>query len=55
MTLEELEHDYIQRILNMAHWKVMGKGGAASILGMKPTTLFYRMKKLGIRKSSRPL
>jgi transcriptional regulator with GAF, ATPase, and Fis domain/tetratricopeptide (TPR) repeat protein len=55
MTLEELERDYIQRILNLTHWKVMGKGGAASILGMKPTTLFYRMKKLGIGKSSKLL
>lgn len=55
MTLEELEHDYIERILNMTRWKVMGRGGAASILGMKPTTLFYRMKKLGIRKSGKAM
>ena len=52
MTLEELERDYIERVLNMTHWRVMGKGGAASILGMKPTTLFYRLKKLGINRSS---
>jgi DNA-binding NtrC family response regulator len=55
MTLEELEHDYIERILNMTRWKVMGRGGAASILGMKPTTLFYRMKKLGIRKAGKAM
>ena len=40
VTLENLERDYIERILNMARWKVMGRGGAAAILGMKPTTLF---------------
>ncbi|RJR47346.1 MAG: GAF domain-containing protein [Desulfobacteraceae bacterium] len=51
MTLQDLERDYIERILNMSRWKVMGPGGAASILGMKPTTLFSRMKKLGIRRS----
>jgi transcriptional regulator of acetoin/glycerol metabolism len=27
-----------------------GRNGAAAILGLKPTTLFFRMKKLGLRK-----
>src|SRR5262249_60949924 len=29
-------------------WRVSGVGGAAEFLGLKPTTLEYRMKKLGI-------
>ena len=54
MTLEEMERAYIERILNLTRWRVMGQGGAASILDMKPTTLFSRMKKLGIKRSSPP-
>jgi transcriptional regulator with GAF, ATPase, and Fis domain len=33
---------------------VSGPRGAARILGLKPTTLESRMKKLGVRKPSRP-
>jgi len=51
LTLEELERDYVERILNITHWRVMGKDGAALLLGMKPTTLFYRMKKLGLKRT----
>jgi transcriptional regulator with GAF, ATPase, and Fis domain/tetratricopeptide (TPR) repeat protein len=50
MTLENMERAYIERILNMTRWRVMGHGGAAAVLGMKPTTLFSRMKKLGIKR-----
>jgi transcriptional regulator with GAF, ATPase, and Fis domain len=32
----------------MAHGKVHGKGGAAELLGMNPSTLRYRMDQLGI-------
>ncbi len=50
MTLQDMERHYVEKILGMTHWKVAGRGGAASVLGMKPTTLFSRMKKLGIRR-----
>ena len=46
----EMERDYLMKVLNATHWKVSGKKGAAAILGLKPTTLFFRMKKLGLRK-----
>jgi len=36
--------------LKKAGWKVSGPGGAAEILGMRPTTLAHRIKSLGIRK-----
>ena len=39
--------------LKQCDWKVYGSGGAAEMLGMKPTTLIYRMKILGIRRPSR--
>ena len=48
--LAEMERDYLEKVLNATHWKVSGRNGAAAILGLKPTTLFFRMKKLGLRK-----
>jgi formate hydrogenlyase transcriptional activator len=48
--LADMEKGYIEKILNATHWKVSGPNGAASILGLKPTTLISRMKKLGIEK-----
>lgn len=35
--------------LNKAGWKVHGPGGAAELLGLKPTTLFSRMRKLKLK------
>ncbi|WP_455377207.1 sigma-54-dependent Fis family transcriptional regulator [Petrachloros mirabilis] len=49
-TLEELEHDHIVRALEHTNWRVSGDKGAAAILGLKPTTLEARMKKLGITR-----
>ncbi|MCZ6679391.1 MAG: hypothetical protein O7E52_19335 [Candidatus Poribacteria bacterium] len=34
--------------LEHANWKVFGRGGAAELLGVKPTTLVTRIKKMGI-------
>lgn len=48
MTLEEMERHYIDDILNRTGWRIKGDGGAALILGMNPSTLYSRMKKLGI-------
>jgi transcriptional regulator with GAF, ATPase, and Fis domain len=36
--------------LNQSNWKVSGNGGAAELLGIKPTTLTDRIKSFGIRK-----
>ena len=47
-TLEELERQQIIKILETTDWRVSGERGAAKILGIKPTTLEYRMRKLGI-------
>lgn len=52
VTLEELERQHIQRVLELANWQVRGARGAAEILGLKPTTLESRMKRLGIVRKS---
>ena len=49
--LEEVEKDYIIRTLEQTNWKVSGEKGAAKILGLNPTTLEARMKKLGIKRN----
>jgi len=49
-----MERDYVRKVLDVTHGKVMGPGGAASILCMKPTTLFSRMKKPGAEKHKSP-
>jgi len=36
--------------LEQAGWKVSGPGGAAEILGVKPTTLASRLKRFGIER-----
>jgi formate hydrogenlyase transcriptional activator len=52
--LEEVERDHIVRALEASHWVVGGRNGAAARLGMKRTSLIYRMRKLGIHRSTRP-
>ncbi|MEO8572882.1 MAG: sigma-54 dependent transcriptional regulator [Pyrinomonadaceae bacterium] len=49
-TLEEMERDYIERILEDVQWRVDGPRGAALILGINPSTLRTRMSKLGVQK-----
>ena len=46
--LEEVERTHILGILESTRWKIRGATGAATILGLKPTTLESRMIKLGI-------
>lgn len=50
LALREVEKRHILRVLEQTHWRVSGKGGAAELLGLKPTTLESRMKKLGIQR-----
>ena len=48
-TLAESERQFILRALERARWRIKGPQGAAAQLGLKPSTLYGRMKKLGIR------
>src|SRR5271165_4175 len=47
-TSEEAERTHILYILGLVGWRVRGEGGAAEILGLRPTTLESRMQKLGV-------
>ena len=51
-SLEEMERDYILRVLKAKNWKITGEDGAASILGKPSSTLRSRMKKLGLKRPS---
>ncbi len=48
LTLVELEKNHILEVLKMTKGRIYGEKGAAKILGLKPTTLESRMKKMGI-------
>jgi formate hydrogenlyase transcriptional activator len=52
ITLEEAERDHIRKTLEYTKWVVAGPNGAAARLGMKRSTLYFRMQKLGISRSS---
>ena len=41
----------LEAALHKKGWKIYGPGGAAELLGLKPTTLPSRIKKMGIRKT----
>jgi formate hydrogenlyase transcriptional activator len=49
-TLEEMERNQILKTLSETQWRIEGKDGAASILGLHPSTLRARMHKLGIHR-----
>ncbi len=48
--MEDIDRRHILRILDECKWRVKGAGGAADRLGLKPSTLYSRMKKLGIER-----
>src|SRR3984885_8551527 len=48
--LAEVERDHILRALEASNWVIGGETGAAARLGMKRTSLAYRMKKLRIHR-----
>lgn len=53
LTLEDAERAHILRALMETNWVIHGNRGAASMLGINPSTLRSRMEKLGIKKSRR--
>ncbi|MDE2808075.1 MAG: sigma 54-interacting transcriptional regulator, partial [Gemmatimonadota bacterium] len=51
MPLLEVERRYILKVLNATNWRVKGAQGAAALLGVPPSTLYGKMRKLGIKSS----
>ena len=49
-TLIDVERRHIRNVLDTSRWRIEGMGGAAQVLGMKPSTLRSRMLKLGISR-----
>ena len=52
--MRQRERDNLIAALESAGWQVYGSGGAAELLGVKPSTLASRMKKMGIARQDRP-
>jgi len=50
LALNDVERIHIEQVLGQTGWRIRGKNGAAEILGLKPTTLEFRMAKLGVRR-----
>jgi formate hydrogenlyase transcriptional activator len=50
-TLEEIERNHILKTLKETRWVLSGSSGAAACLGLNRSTLYFRMKKLGISRS----
>lgn len=48
LTMEELQRQHIKYVLEKTGGRVGGCDGAAALLGMKRTTLYTRMRKLGL-------
>jgi formate hydrogenlyase transcriptional activator len=53
VTLEEAERDHIRKTLEQTRWVVAGPHGAAARLGIKRSTLYFRMQKLGISRANK--
>lgn len=53
VNLRSVEKAHIERTLNQCHWMIAGERGAAAMLGLPPSTLRSKMKKLGILRNQR--
>jgi PAS domain S-box-containing protein len=51
--MREFQKGNIVKALEQAEWKVSGKGGAAELLGVRPTTLADRIRTYGIKRPTR--
>ncbi len=51
LTLKDAERQHITKVLDRTNWRIKGPHGAAELLGLKPSTLYTKMNKLGIPTS----
>jgi transcriptional regulator with GAF, ATPase, and Fis domain len=47
-----MEREHILRVLSETGWRIKGRASASALLGLKPSTLYSRMKRLGIVRPS---
>jgi formate hydrogenlyase transcriptional activator len=52
-SLDDIQRHGILHALKAAGGRISGDGGAAAMLGLKPTTLHAKMKKLGVKRPGR--
>ena len=52
LTLCEVERAYIVKVCEDCGWRIKGPDSASVRLGMKPSTLYFRMHKLGIVRTA---
>ena len=52
LTLAQAERAHILSMCEASGWRIKGRGGAAERLGLDPSTLYFRMRKLGIARPS---
>jgi formate hydrogenlyase transcriptional activator len=50
-SFEAVSRQHIVQVLQRTNWVIEGPNGAAKVLNLQPSTLRYRMKRLGIAKS----
>jgi DNA-binding NtrC family response regulator len=50
LSMEDVVAEHIRLVLKLTKGKIAGKGGAAELLQMNPSTLYFRMKKLNIQR-----
>jgi len=48
--MEDVERAHILQVLEECGWRIKGKSNAAERLGLHPSTLAHRLKKLGIER-----
>ncbi len=46
------DRENLLAVLDRSGWKIKGPDGAAELLGVKPTTLLSRMKKMGLKRAA---
>jgi len=53
--LNDIERKHIVDVLEKTGWRIAGQGGASEVLGLKRTTLYAKIKKLGIKRSNKTM
>jgi transcriptional regulator with GAF, ATPase, and Fis domain len=48
--LRTIERRNVERAMTQCDWQIAGPGGAAKLLGLSPSTLAYRLKRLGLER-----